>query len=212
MDLKNKTILCLGDSITEANTYLETLKEISVAKAVINYGVGGTTIAKRKTLLGNAYDQDFIMRVDAMQTEADIVLVFGGTNDYGHGDVPIGLETDNSTETFSGSVRVLINKLKGKYPQTKIFFITPLHRVGEDNPHGEFGKKPTPMGTLNDYVIALKKVIEKESLPILDFYNDGDFSLSNELFKSYVALDGLHPNNDGHKAIARKINDFCKTL
>ena len=122
MDLKNKTILCLGDSITEANTYLETLKEISGAKAVINYGVGGTTIAKRKTLLGNAYDQDFIMRVDAMQTEADIVLVFGGTNDYGHGDVPIGLETDNTTETFSGSVRVLIKIARSLCPSAHSLF------------------------------------------------------------------------------------------
>lgn len=29
------------------------------------------------------------MRVDEMDDDADIVIVFGGTNGYGHGDAPM---------------------------------------------------------------------------------------------------------------------------
>ena len=47
MDIKGKTILCLGDSITASSWHLEYLRNLSNANKVINYGVGGTTIAKR---------------------------------------------------------------------------------------------------------------------------------------------------------------------
>ena len=212
MELKNKTILCLGDSITYANEYLEELKRLSGAKEVVNYGVAGTTIAKRKKLLGNRYDEDFLMRLETMQQEADLIVVFGGTNDYGHGDVPIGLETDATLDTFCGNVRILVNKIRQKYKGVPIIFITPTHRINEDDPHGEFGLKPTAMGTLKQYVDALIKVLKLENVNILDLYNDPDFSFDNELFRSYVKADGLHPNDDGHRAIAKKIYEYVKNM
>ena len=212
MELKDKIVLCLGDSITQADGYLEELKNLSGAKAVVNYGVGGTTIAKRKKLLGNRYDEDFLQRADTMQKEADLIVVFGGTNDYGHGDVPIGLESDTTLDTFSGNVRILINMLRAKYKNVPIMFITPLHRINEDDVHGEFGAKPIAMGTLREYVDALIKVVKSENLPILDLYNDSDFSFDNELFRSYVKVDGLHPNDDGHRAIAKKLYEFIKNM
>lgn len=212
MEIKDKIVLCLGDSITYANEYLEELQRLSGAKEVVNYGVAGTTIAKRKKLFGNRYDEDFLQRADTMQQEADLIVVFGGTNDYGHGDVPIGLETDTTLDTFSGNVRILVNKIRQKYKGVPIIFITPTHRINEDDPHGEFGLKPTAMGTLNEYVDALIKVLKLENVNILDLYNDSDFSFDNELFRSYVKVDGLHPNDDGHRAIAKKLYEFIKNM
>lgn len=212
MEIKDKIVLCLGDSITYANEYLEELQRLSGAKEVVNYGVAGTTIAKRKKLLGNRYDEDFLMRLETMQQEGDLIVVFGGTNDYGHGDVPIGLETDNTLDTFSGNVRILINRIRQKYKGVPIIFITPMHRINEDDPHGEFGLKPTAMGTLKEYVDALIKVLKLENVAILDLYNDSDFNFDNELFRSYVKVDGLHPSDDGHRAIAKKLYEFIKEM
>lgn len=212
MELKNKTVLCLGDSITYANGYLKALQSLTGAKEVVNYGVAGTTIAKRKKLLGNEYDEDFLMRLEKMRPDGDFIIVFGGTNDYGHGDAPIGTEFDDTLDTFCGNVRILINKIKEKYKGVPILFITPTHRINEDDPHGEFGLKPTAMGTLRQYVDGLIKVVKSEKVNLLDLYNDSDFSFDNELFRSYVKVDGLHPNDDGHKAIARKIYEYVKNM
>ncbi len=212
MEIKNKTILALGDSFTSMNTYLVVLKELTGAKEVINYGVGGTTIAKRKKLLGNQFDRDFIGRVSEMQNDADVVLVFGGTNDYGHGDVPIGNNNDESEDTFCGCVNILVQSLLLKYPMARIVFITPTPRIGQDNPYGEDGKKDVPLGTLEEYVIALKSVIKRFSLPILDLYNDEDFSLNNKYFWEYIREDGLHPTDKGHTLLAQKISTFLEKL
>ena len=212
MEITNKVILAIGDSITEANTYLMHLKELSGAKEAVNYGIGGTTIAKRKKLLGNSYDKDFVGRVKDMQENADIVIVFGGTNDYGHGDVPIGNVTDNGEDTFCGSVNKLIELLKAKYSKAIIFFITPLQRVGQDNPFGENGAKAEPLGTLEEYVKALKNIVNNNKLPMLDLFTDSDFALNSKTFKEYIGPDGLHPNPLGHKVIAEKIYNFIKAL
>ena len=52
----------------------------------------------------------------------------------------------------------------------------------------------------------------EENVNILDLYNDPDFSFDNELFRSYVKADGLHPNDDGHRAIAKKIYEYVKNM
>lgn len=212
MELKDKIILALGDSITAAHRYIVHLKELSGAKEIVNYGIGGTTIAKRKKLFGNEYDKDFIGRVSKMQENADVILVFGGTNDYGHGDVPIGNENDTGEDTFCGCVNKLIHLLKEKYASSTIFFISPLPRVGQDNPFGENGRKSEPFGTLEDYVKALKSVVAKNDLPILDLFVDEDFQLENPKFQEYINADGLHPNAIGHKMIAQKIWNFLQVL
>ena len=212
MDVKDKVILALGDSITAAQLYLGYLKGLSGAKEVVNYGIGGTTIAKRKKLLGNEYDKDFIGRVSEMRDKADVVLVFGGTNDYGHGDVPIGKASDETEDTFCGCVNILTKSLQAKYPLTKIVFITPLQRVGQDNPFGEGGRKSIPYGTLSEYVCALKNVVSNYGLPIFDLYTDKDFALDGPYFGKYICEDGLHPTDKGHRLIAEKIYDFLRAL
>ena len=64
-------------------------------------------------------------------------------------------------------------------------------------------------GNIPERQIAALKL---ENVNILDLYNDPDFSFDNELFRSYVKADGLHPNDDGHKAIAKKIYEYVKSM
>lgn len=53
----------------------------------------------------------FCGRLDEMDKNADAVVVFGGTNDYGHGDAPFGLFTDRTDETFYGACHTLMSEL-----------------------------------------------------------------------------------------------------
>ena len=45
-----------------------------------------------------------------------MIFVFGGTNDYGHGDAPLGKQGDNDPLTFYGALYDLYQRLLKKYP------------------------------------------------------------------------------------------------
>ena len=82
MELRNKTVVFLGDSITEGvgtsspeKSYVSIFQKLSGAK-VINYGISGTRIAKNRSPSAcPEWDQDFISRVDKMQRNADVIVV-----------------------------------------------------------------------------------------------------------------------------------------
>ena len=73
MYLQNKTVLFLGDSITEGvgvsapeKNYVSVFRELSGAN-VVNYGVSGTRIAKTRHPSEDAgWDQCFLLRADDM--------------------------------------------------------------------------------------------------------------------------------------------------
>lgn len=112
-------ILFLGDSIT-AGAGLNTKEEMFTAlvgkmtKAEVkNYGIGGTRIARNsQSSADSSFDEDFLKRAEKMDKKADLVFVFGGTNDYGHGDAPIGEISDETPYTFYGAMNLLIRYLE----------------------------------------------------------------------------------------------------
>ena len=143
MNLQGKKINFLGDSITEGYgvscAQARYPDRIAAKYGAIcrNYGISGTRIARQHTPSEDPrHDLDFPSRVAEMDPDADIVVVFGGTNDYGHGDAPIGQPSDRTCDTFWGGLHVLYRSLIEKYPAAKIVILTPLHRLNEDNPCG----------------------------------------------------------------------------
>lgn len=86
-----------------------------------------------------------------MKKDADVIVVFGGTNDYGHGDAPLGASTDTEPDTFYGAVNYLMENLELEYPNAKKIYVTPMHRFNENNLRGEgFKTKDGPI--LKEYV------------------------------------------------------------
>ena len=115
------------------------------------YGIGGTRIARQQKPTDERWDQDFISRVDGMIPDADIVVVFGGTNDFGHGDAAFGTMNDRTPDTFCGALHVLYQKLYEKYPEAQLVVMTPTHRLSEDERDwNERGIRR--VGVLADYV------------------------------------------------------------
>lgn len=219
MDLKDKTALFLGDSITEGvgtscetNRYYNVLKRKYGLKNVVGYGVGGTRIAlQQKPSVEKLYDLYFSMRADKMQEKADIVVVFGGTNDYGHGDAPLGEFSDRTPHTFYGACHELFQKLIEKYPESIIAIATPLHRVNEMNPKGE-GHKESDVAPLYVYVDIIKEVARYYSLPVCDLYANSGLQPDISVIKEKYIPDGLHPNDKGNEIIADRLGEFLKSL
>lgn len=209
---RKKKAIFLGDSITQGvgvsniqNTYWKLLGE-NLDLDVKGYGVGGTRIAEQNKEVNEAWSENFIDRAKKMDKDADIVCVFGGTNDYGHGDAPIGTINDNTPNTFYGALNMLFSYLCDVYCDSYIFVMTPLHRLREDDPKGDGYKKPTL--PLWGYVKIIREVAEKYSIPILDLYKVSGMQPSVEKIKEKYMPDGLHPNDAGHKRLATLIEKF----
>ncbi|MBE6559530.1 MAG: SGNH/GDSL hydrolase family protein [Ruminococcaceae bacterium] len=215
MELKGLKINFLGDSITQG--YAATDRDVLGFVGLIasrygavcrNYGIGGTRIAPQKEPSKEPrWDRDFIGRVDEMDPDADIVVVFGGTNDFGHGDAPLGEFSDRTADTFAGSLHVLCLKLIEKYPSAKIVVATPLHRRAEDDPTVA-GRKPDGTAVFKDYVNLIRQTAEYYGLPLLDLYATSGLQPAVPIIKEKYMNDGLHPNNAGHSILADKIAAF----
>lgn len=209
MELSGKKIAFLGDSITEGvgvssveKTYWNLVGQKTGAK-VYGYGIGGTRIAKNHLPGNNPYvDANwFGSRVETMIPDADIVIVFGGTNDFGHGDAPIGTMEDRTNDTFYGAYHMLLQQLIHRYPCAQLVVMTPLHRCEEeDMPFNSVGVRR--QGTLKRYVEAIREVAEFYSVPVADLFAQSGIQPRVELIREMYVPDGLHPNDAGHVKIA----------
>ena len=219
MDLFGKTAIFLGDSITEGvgtssekSRYYNVLKSKYELKEAVGYGVGGTRIAKQAIKSQDEmFDLCFSKRADDMREDADIVVVFGGTNDYGHGDAPLGRFGDKKPDTFYGACYELFNKLIEKYIDSLIVIVTPLHRVNEMNLRGE-GNKEKDAAVLSVYVDIIKDVARYFSLPVCDLYANSGLQPEVPSVKAKYIPDGLHPNDAGHEIIAERLGEFLKGI
>ena len=212
MELNGKKVVFLGDSITEGvgascegTRYVNVFGKIT-GTTVLNYGIGGTRFAKQVKPTNEWWDKnDFCGRYMNMDDNADIVVVFGSTNDYGHGDAPFGLTSDRTPDTFIGATHYLMKGLIEKYPEAEIVFMTPIHREGENNPDSKGH-------ILKDYSDTIKEVAEYYSIPVLDLYSVYGVCPDIKAHKEKFCPDGLHPNDAGHKKIAERLKAFLEAL
>ena len=210
----NLTLNFLGDSITEGAWATEPKYNFvsrvgeKLGCKVNNYGISGTRIAMQTVPSANpVFDKDFLTRAKEM-SDADIVFVFGGTNDYGHGDSEIGDLTSLDSHTFCGAVRNLATYLCERYGKRNVCFILPLHRYDEDNPRGEFGAQTKLRPSLKEYVKAEIAVLDDMGMRYLDFRDSFPTPAVNTPTEYFQ--DGLHPTNKGHELIADMISDYVR--
>ena len=215
MKLEGKIFNFLGDSITEGvgtssddKRYFEIIKRDFGLASVNGYGISGTRFAKQTApSLEPRFDKDFVSRVDEM-CDADGVVVFGGTNDFGHGDAPIGVPSDRSYETFYGACHMLFSKLIEKYPGKPIVIMTPLHRTEEDDVRIKYGVSVT----LKTYIDIIREVAEFYSLPVCDMFKISGLQPRISVIAEKYIPDGLHPNDEGHKIMAERLGNFLANL
>lgn len=217
MELTNQKIVFLGDSITEGigvadpkNIYWRRLEQDGCK--VYGYGVSGTRIAPQATLrVDPRIDDDyFVTRIPKMEADADVVVIFGGTNDYGHGDAALGSMDDRTVDTFYGAYHDLCIKIREKYPNAAVVVMTPLHRDNEHMVYNGFHVRTA--ACLETYVNIIKEVAEYHKLSVLDLYHDCDINPNLASHKENYVPDGLHPNDAGHEIIYNTLKNFLKNL
>lgn len=218
MELQGKKIAFLGDSITEGHgvsdpeNFFWKLIERRTGAQCFGYGIGGTRIAVQSRPSENPkHDLNFGSRVDQMIPDADIVVVFGGTNDFGHGDAPLGSLTDRNAYSFCGAFHLLMEQLINRYPDSQLVVMTPLHRDSENQLGiNEIGiRREFP---LESYVDAILSISGYYSIPVLDLFRVSGLQPAVPVLKERYMPDGLHPNDLGHKRIADRLLGFLQSL
>lgn len=183
---ENKTMACLGDSITYGyitkqggqydNPYPKLLQETLGLKECYNYGVGSSTLSNGD----NSY-KSFLTRYTEMPEDLDIIAVWGGTNDYSRG-IPLGTPADKDGTTIYGALHTLAQGLRAKYPNAYIFFMSPTPR--KDNWTNSQGYKIEDVGT------AVSYISNYYGFGFLDMFKYSGFE--SEMNSTFT--DGLHPS------------------
>lgn len=233
---KEKTILCLGDSITHDGLYTTPLSSLLDAK-IINRGSSGSSIA----IKGN--NISFVERVQlpqsdesgtalGMPTKADVVIFYGGVNDWMASSVDFGTTKEGeNTDTFCGSVFFVFNKLKQYYPNASFFVVNNYNvyspnvfpTVSEikyaDNEDGVYEYVRNTQGkTFDDYRNAIIEISKLFGFKMIDLKNVGFSFFKKTDREKYSYLnngnyDGLHPNEDGGKLMAKHMaKQMCNAV
>jgi len=176
-----------------------------------NYGVSATSICV------DGSRETFVTRLNRMNEQTiDVLLIFGGTNDYGNrAATSLGEITDTpaSGKNFYASFKYLIEAAYAKYPSATIAVITPLRRKSNyDGADG--GDTPNTYGiSLEDIANAEIEVAKLYGCPVLDLYHHGSL---NPIFSDQKALytfDGLHPNQAGvNRWLIPQISMFVESI
>ena len=225
MELQGKIINFLGDSITqgfgvddvENNRYDNVMLRKCGLKAVNNYGIGGTKLAFQYKLTEKSPPSDlfFCGRAFYMELNADVVVIYGGVNDYLQGDAPFGQVGDKTPATFCGAVHYLMSTMKNRYAHATVVFLTPARMCYEGVPDTQVStrvEKQPDAKPLSAYVDVIKEAGQRIGVPVLDLYSKLPIDPKiTEDAQRYTA-DGLHFNDAGHEVLADCLIDFLKNL
>lgn len=224
MKIKGFKVNFLGDSITEGVgvtdilncRYDNRLAVMCKLSAVNNYGVGGTRLAHQICASEKPrHDLCFCGRAYDMDTTADMVVVYGGVNDYLHGDAPFGEIGDTTPDTFCGGIYFLMHYLRETYPGKPVVFMTPArlcYRDIDDLKPSSHERKRVTGKPLRAYVDAILLTAKQFDIPVLDLYEGlGINPRDPEMYNTYT-VDGLHFNDAGHAIIAERLQAFLAAL
>lgn len=211
-----KKIACLGDSITfgsgaggvngwQYHRYVHEWCILNgIETTIVNLGIGGTTVSNGSNRNANA----FCTRLDTVPEDADVLIIWGGTNDYGH-NTPLGNMESTDTKTFYGAYKYLLNWLAEHRPNTRLLMLTPLKRYYRSSANTDFvdaQKVRNGKGhLLPDYVQAVRELAADYCIPCVDLFSESGLNPSLEVVRQNFMPDGLHPNAEGNKRIYPKI-------
>lgn len=232
-NLQGKVVAFIGDSITQQSAASDQDHTYHGVFATLykcqhrNLGVNATCIANNtKNGLGSTR---FVTRATpANLSDAALVVVFGGTNDFAYDSKPIGnlfeettitpsgnigdkqLTAPTDQDTFAGALHNLIQTIQANVtPGTPIVFVTPLHRNNNAASNPNYTQCNENGDFMVDFVNAIKTICGFYAIPVLDLYSNSQLNpLSPDW--SYIFGDGLHPNNIGHRIIGELLYRFVE--
>ena len=209
-----KRLVLLGDSIARGTytgegdwcplslanpTFAELVGEGLGFDDICNYGTNGISISET---IAQTEGYCLCKWID-QAAQGDLLLVAGGTNDYGNdGGVELGTIADRTDISFLGALYVLFEKIAKRYAAKSVYILTPLLREGENVPN-EKGY------ILSQYRDAIQSRAQEFGFTVIDGTKIPLDPAIEENKRRYM-LDGLHPNTSGHAIIAAALIEVMK--
>ena len=212
--MKAKTFSILGDSITtfegcnppenevfypkegcdvlaKEHTWWHLLIEETKLHLIMNESYSGSRISMTGS---RPPSSSFLSQTRQDRLGGDIIVVFGGTNDFGQ------LESPATREVFSEAYDHLVRLMLETHQGSKLYFCTPLQRtdkaLDEINIHH---------WNQNDLARTIRKTVERyPEANLIDLaahtITEGDGML----------FDGLHPTRQGMRLITKMVKERMK--
>lgn len=226
-ELGGKKIIVIGDSMVYGNTvgekntwsakiaekigldYVVSSSGITskTENVMVNAGVNGVMLSNNNAPFASNISDAVINRYSGMDSNADYVVVFAGTNDawaLSRNEIQLG-ETDSVDDTtFNGALNVLMQGLLTKYPSGKIAFITPY--IAPSSNAGAASREAI--------INAIKAAcIRNGGIPCFDNSIRGGIDWNNTAQKTALTQnDGTHLNTTGHAWVSTKYKAFMESL
>lgn len=185
------TWLAVGDSITYGDTVN--------GYAYPNYIADSTAITLSKE--GHSgYSMGALYNIRSQFiASCDIATVFAGTNDFNN-NIPLGTINDSTTDTFYGTVNLMMQYMQTTYNNAPVIFFTPIWRNYNGSASGVIvGMVNNNGDNLKDFAEAIVACGKKHGVPVVDLCNEsgiGEYNITG------LTSDGVHPNARGQKVLA----------
>jgi lysophospholipase L1-like esterase len=210
---KNKKITCFGDSITAQNQWQPWVAQYFNC-TMVNKGVGGTTVfnnGNKEVIEGELRDSWMCSddRINLIPTDSDVILVFGGHNDFGYNNLEMGVLGDGNLidSTFKSAYSLMLKKLVNKFPNALIITMTPVGGRTETEKGNSDKQYYIRDLCMTDFANAVKEVSAYYGIPCIDINGESRISTLNH--DTYIA-DVIHANSDGGKLIANVVINGMK--
>lgn len=220
-DVPNSKVLVIGDSIsadyygnyTKWVTFLMDVGFLNKSKTV-NDSVHATGFVARYNNEAN----DFITRIESVANPEtyDLVVVFGGINDYIR-DIPMGESGGDKLTSFKPAVDDFFATLTETFVGARIAVLTPLRTSNYNNANTAGHKQ-------SDYADYIRSVAQMYALPVLDLMNHSGFHPEHDTFRQRWTFknwtggdgtqgDGTHPIEEyERKHLAPMIRHFLQGM
>lgn len=206
INFKGKILYTLGDSIT-AGSYSESDgSATAVSNAEWAYGqqiakLYGCTCKN----LGNpgASSQNILVnQVPNVGSDANIVTVTFGANDYYGTDRIIGEITDTGNDTICGNLNDIIKGIAEKAPLARIVVISPfLIKYGDATIDTEWSYNyKARQFTYKELMEAMQAVAQRNGVEFINGTTNGPTNIYNI---TSVQYDGVHPSKEFYPTIGQ---------
>ncbi len=189
--LANKKIVVYGDSISSEDTapastyqpsWVGRLREkVPESTTIVNKAVPGMYMTQSGGVATTIRDETTI--------DADIVIIFGGVNDFRHSRT-LGTLSDADISTFGGALNVIRDALTSKAPNALVFVVSPLKSYETSYPSNHDNNL-----VLSFYRGMLAAWCNANGYNYIEGFNAPRLNPANTTLHDSFQPDGLHVNN-----------------